>query len=124
MNNHHYNKDLKNYARQLRTTSISKAEKYLWKSLLSKNKMGAKFKRQRPTGNYIVDFLSQEIKLIIEVDGNSHFNKGEYDVKRQRKLKELGFTFLRFEEGEVLNNISEVYLVIAHAVYCLKNEEQ
>ncbi|MBL1279895.1 MAG: endonuclease domain-containing protein [Fluviicola sp.] len=123
MKNHHYNKHLKSFATELRTTSISKAEKYLWRALLCRNKMGVKFKRQRPIHNYIVDFLSQEINLIIEIDGNSHFNKGEYDAKRQRKLEELGFSFLRFGEGEVINNIAEVYSAIAHAIYCLKGEK-
>ena len=68
----HYNHTLKKNARELRTQSVSMAEKRISKSLLSRNKMGVKFKRQRPIYNFIVDFLCMEIKLIIEVDGSSH----------------------------------------------------
>ena len=101
---------------------MSIAEKYIWKALLSRNKMGVKFKRQRPIDNYIVDFFSQEIGLIIEVDGSSHFTKGEYDFARQKRLESLGFVFLRFEECEVINNISDIHRVVSHTVYCLKKQ--
>lgn len=99
--NHHYNTNIKEYARELRTTSVSKAEKYIWKALLSRKQMGVAFKRQRPISNFIVDFFSAEIGLIIEIDGSSHFNKGEYDAYRESKLKELGFTVIRFSEGSI-----------------------
>ena len=121
MNNHHYNKNLKKYSRELRNETISIAEKYLWKALLSKKKMGIGFKRQRPIEFYIVDFFSQEIGLIIEVDGSSHYAKGEYDFKRQKKLESLGYTFLRFSEGEVINNIANVHRAISHAIFCMKD---
>ena len=121
MNNSHYNPNLKKYAHELRTQTVSRAEKYIWKALLSKKQIGVKFKRQRPISNYIVDFFSQEIGLIIEIDGNSHHNKGEYDLIRQTKLESLGFVFLRFNEGEVLNNLDEVYSSVVYAVYVLKN---
>lgn len=85
--------------------------------------MGTKFKRQRPIDNFIVDFFSQELGLIIEIDGNSHFNKPEYDEYRERKLKSLGYTLLRFNEGVVLNQISDVATKIEHAVYVLKVEK-
>ena len=77
--NNNYNKSLKIYAQELRTTSVSRAEKHIWKSLLSRGQMGVKFKRQRPIADFIVDFFSQEIGLIIEIDGNSHHSKGKYD---------------------------------------------
>ena len=122
MNNHHYNKNLKEYAKTLRTESVSKAEKYLWKSVLRKKKTGVIFKRQRPLDHFIVDFLSQEIKLIIEIDGSSHLNKSSYDRYRQDKLENLGYKILRFEEGVVLNNINVIQQEIEHAVYVLKTE--
>ena len=120
--NNNYNKNLRKFARELRTETVSKAEKVLWKSALSKGMSGTKFKRQRPIDNFIVDFFSAECKLIIEVDGNSHLNKSKYDAYRQRKLESLGYTFLRFSEGDVLVGISEVITKIEHAVYVLKPE--
>lgn len=120
--NHHYNTNLKENTRELRTNSVSKAEKYIWKALLSRKQMGVAFKRQRPISNFIVDFFSAEIGLIIEIDGSSHFNKGEYDTYRESKLKELGFTVIRFSEVEVLQNIGEIYQQIYRVVEVLRGE--
>ena len=116
--NHHYNTNLKEYARELRTASVSKAEKYIWKALLSRKQMGVAFKR--PISNFIVDFFSAEIGLIIEIDGSSHLNKGDYDAYREIKLKELGFTIIRFSEGEVIHNIEDVHQQIYRVVEVLK----
>ena len=93
---------------------FSKAEKYIWKVLLSRKQMGFLVKRQRPILNFIVDFFVPEIKLIIEIDGSSHFNKGEYDRFREDKLKELGFELIRFKEGDVLQNIDNIKVELMH----------
>jgi len=118
--NHHYNKNLKEYARELRTNTQSKAEKYIWKAILSKKQSGHKFLRQRSITNFIVDFFSPSLKLIIEIDGNSHVNKGSYDRYRQDKLEGLGYLLIRFTEGDVLNNIGDVIGQIHHVMYCIE----
>ncbi|WP_205501481.1 endonuclease domain-containing protein [Rufibacter psychrotolerans] len=105
--NHHYNKKLKPLAKALRSDS-TKAEIRLWCELLSKKKLGYSFLRQRPIGNYIADFLCKELALIIEVDGYSHNFKTEEDAERDRSLKALGFTVLRFTDDEVMNDLSNV----------------
>ena len=119
--NNFYNKDLKLFSRTLRTQSVSRAEKQLWLSVLKSNKISVKFNRQRPIDHFIVDFFSKELGLIIEIDGNSHFNNAKYDRYRQDRLIALGFTLLRFQEGEVLNQIDEVAGKINHAVHCLRS---
>ncbi len=119
--NHSYNKDLKLYSRTLRSESVSRAEKQLWLSVLKSNKIGVKFNRQRPIDHFIVDFFSKELGLIIEIDGNSHDNNPTYDRYRHDKLIALGFTLLRFQEGEVLNQIKQVAGKINHAVHCLRS---
>lgn len=119
--NHNYNKNLREYAWELRNHSVSKAEKYLWKAL-RRGQQGVKFKRQRPIGPFIVDFFAQEIGLIIEIDGNSHFNKPGYDAYRQRKLLDLNLKILRFTEGDVMHNLDVVLTQIQHAVYVLKQK--
>ncbi|MBL4863130.1 MAG: DUF559 domain-containing protein [Crocinitomicaceae bacterium] len=116
----HYNHTLKENARELRTQSVSMAEKRIWKSLLSRNKMGVKFKRQRPIYNFIVDFFCQEIKLIIEIDGSSHLNNSKYDKFRQDKLESLGYNVVRFGEGEVINCLDDIHQQLTHIIYCLK----
>jgi len=118
--NNFYNKDLKLFSRTLRTQSVSRAEKQLWLSVLKSNKIGVKFNRQRPIDHFIVDFFSKELGLIIEIDGNSHDNNAKYDRYRQDRLIALGFTLLRFQEREVLNQIDEVAGKINHAVHCLR----
>jgi very-short-patch-repair endonuclease len=120
--NNHYNKNLKNNANELRSLSVSRAEKFLWKGL-KKGQQGVKFKRQRPINYFIVDFFAQEIGLIIEIDGNSHYQKAEYDEYRQKELLKLGYQILRFSEGDVMQNIGGTLESIQYAVHCLKNKD-
>jgi very-short-patch-repair endonuclease len=119
--NNHYNHQLKKYASELRNVSVSRAEKYLWKAGLRKKQMGVGFKRQRPIDRFIVDFFSADIGLIIEVDGSSHVAKGSYDRYRQDKLEALGYTLIRFQEGEVLNRYADVENRIRRVVEVLKS---
>lgn len=105
--NNHYNPTLKSFASKMRHDS-TKAEIRLWCELLSKGKMGYPFLRQRPIGNYIADFMSKELKLIIEVDGYSHQFKTEEDIKRDSGLMEKGFTVLRFSDEEVMKDLPNV----------------
>lgn len=123
-NFNHYNPKLKEFAHELRNESVSRAEKYLWKALLSKGQSGVKFKRQGPIDNFIVDFFSAEIKLIVEIDGNSHYSKPVYDRYGQQKLESLGYQFLRFSEGAVINQFDDVHEKIVHTVWVLKGSPE
>jgi len=117
-NNYLYNPELKELAKNLRN-SMTKAECCLWKYVLKARKMnGYQFLRQRPVLNYIADFMCKELLLIIEVDGISHqFNEVEInDFKRQQKLEQAGFTVLRFQDSEILNNIGDVIYSIENWV--------
>ena len=106
--NHHYNKSLKPLARNLRKDS-TKAEIRLWCEMLSgKRMLGYGFRRQRPVGNYIADFLCKELNLIVEVDGYTHNFKTEEDAKRDADLQAMGFTVLRFSDREVMQDIANV----------------
>ena len=106
-----YNSDLKELARDLRK-NMTLSEVLLWNQLKHKNMRGFDFDRQRPIGNYIVDFYCKELKLAIEIDGNTHINRYEEDEIRQRDLEKLGVRFLRFEDIEVKKNMSNVLRVI------------
>ncbi|MEJ8757465.1 DUF559 domain-containing protein [Pontibacter sp. H259] len=105
--NNHYNQNLKPFARSLRKES-TEAEIRLWCEVLSKGKTGYTFLRQRPVGNYIADFLSKELRLIIEVDGYSHNFKTEEDIQRDKDIAELGFITLRFSVEEVMRDLANV----------------
>jgi very-short-patch-repair endonuclease len=118
--NNHYNPNLKEFAHELRTLSVSKAEKYIWKAALSRSQLGVKFKRQRPIDRFIVDFFCAELGLIIEIDGSSHFNKANYDAYREKRLIALGYEVVRFNEGEVLNQFGDVVRQLIHVIDCMK----
>ena len=86
------------------------AERALWNKLRSKQIEGVKFRRQQPIGPYIVDFVSLERKLIIEIDGGQHNERkvrGK-DQEREEWLKEKGYQTLRFWNNDVLTNIEGV----------------
>lgn len=87
--------------RKLRN-NLTDAEKYLWYVLRMKN-LGVKFRRQALVGNYIVDFVCYDKKLIIEIDGGQHVNN-QTDGIRDFWLKSQGFKVLRFWNNEVLEN--------------------
>ncbi|WP_075605012.1 endonuclease domain-containing protein, partial [Glaesserella parasuis] len=81
---------------------MTDAEKLLWSKIRRKQLNGVKFCRQKIVGNYIVDFLSFDKKLIIELDGGQHADQVEYDKKRTAFLEQQGFTVIRFWNTEVL----------------------
>lgn len=95
-------------ARALRK-EMTRAERLLW-SKVRQRQLGVKFRRQHPIGPYIVDFHCPERALIIEVDGDSHFNAEaiEYDRERTRYLQGAGLNVIRFTNTEVYNSIEYV----------------
>ena len=95
---------LTDFARQLRKNATF-AEAVLWKELRSRQCEGVKFRRQWPIHGYIVDFVSLERRLIIELDGGQHAEDGEKDLERDSVLQQSGFTVLRFWNNEVLENV-------------------
>ncbi|MEZ4889419.1 MAG: DUF559 domain-containing protein [Crocinitomicaceae bacterium] len=122
--NNFYNKDLLLFARELRSEKSTKGERRLWKSVLCNKQAPIRFLRQRPIDQFIVDFFAPTIGLIIEIDGNSHYHNDKYDFYRQQKLQQLGYTFLRFSEGAVLNQLDDVTKQILYAIHCLKLKKQ
>ena len=86
----------------------TKAERKLWQQLRRKQIHGVKFRRQVVIDQYIVDFCSLSIRLVIEVDGPSHEFSQEADTHRQRILESLGFEVLRFNNAVILDNIDGV----------------
>ena len=92
------------------------AEQQLWRQLRAHRFMGLKFKRQKPIGHYIVDFVCIEYQLIIEVDGGQHISQMEYDDERTAWLESKGFRVLRFWNHEVLQEMDGVLERIRQAV--------
>ena len=111
MTKHLYNNNLKKLATKLRNNSTL-AETLLWNQLKGRKMIGYDFHRQKPLGNYIVDFYSPKLKLIIEVDGVTHDYKLDADLKRQIKLESMSLNVLRFLDSDVKNNLDGVLIFI------------
>jgi very-short-patch-repair endonuclease len=86
--------------------SLTPAEATLWNALKNKQLAGRKFRRQHSIDNFIVDFYCAEEKLVIELDGQIHFNDlaSQNDAKRDEHLSGLGMTVLRFENRQVFDD--------------------
>ncbi len=106
-----YNPKLKRVARMLRKNSTL-SEVLLWNELKGKKLMGIDFHRQKPIGNFIVDFFSPDLRLVIEIDGITHAYKQEQDMKRQKILESIPLTVLRFQDSDVRKNLNAVVEVI------------
>ncbi len=106
-----YNPKLKQLAKNLRKNSTL-SEVLLWQRIKNKQILGIDFNRQKPIGNYIVDFFCYDMMLVLEIDGATHDLKEEYDLKRLDYLKSLGITVLIFIDGEVKVNPSGVVSAI------------
>ena len=100
-------------ARKLRH-NMTEAEKVLWYKLRNKQ-LGTKFRRQEPLGDYIVDFVCFEHKLIIEVDGGQH-SENEQDVVRDQWFEKRGYKVLRFWNNDVLENIDGILKLVRKEV--------
>ena len=94
------------------------AERALWTRLRNKQPEGIKFRRQQPLGPYIVDFVSFEKRLVLEIDGGQH-NEEEMkqrDESRTMCLEANGYQVLRFWDNEVLTNTEGVLEKITEAL--------
>ena len=108
LSNNNYNKNLKEFARNLRNNSTL-PEVILWNRILKRKQLrGYPFLRQRPIDNYIVDFFCKDLKLIIELDGEIHRYQKSKDKRREEELLRLGYSIIRFNNEEVLHELVNV----------------
>lgn len=107
------------FAKHLRS-NMTDAECMLWQRLRGHRLLGTKFKRQQPLGNYIVDFVCFEARLVIEVDGGQHL-ESKLDQQRDAWLRSQGFKVLRFWNNDVLEQTEAVLEMILRALPPLPN---
>ena len=117
-----FNKITEKGRRKSLRNNMPKAETVLWQKLKNKQRKGFKFRRQYSVNKYIVDFYCPELKLAVEVDGDSHYFDGniESDKKRQEYIESKGIIFLRFTNNDIYKNLAEVLSTIEK--YIKKNE--
>jgi len=102
-----YLEELKKLSRGNRSNG-TRTEEILWYEILNYRKTGFKFLRQKPLGRFILDFYCKELLLAIEVDGNSHDKRENYDESRDKFLRNLNIETLRISTEDVLDNLNEV----------------
>ena len=83
-------------------------ERILWQRLRRRQISGHRFRRQRPIGSYVVDFVCLERRVIVEVDGGQHAERACYDANRSSWLSSHGFRVLRFWNHDVLARTDSV----------------
>jgi very-short-patch-repair endonuclease len=104
-----------NKAKTLRSKQ-TEAEQRLWYHLRAHRFLGLKFKRQKPMGRYIVDFVCLEQRLIIEIDGGQHSEQAEYDQQRDAWLRGQDYTMLRFWNNDVMQRLESVLEQIRYSL--------
>jgi very-short-patch-repair endonuclease len=103
----------KRRSRKLRAAQTN-AEGRLWQALRGRRLARWKFRRQHPINRYVVDFVTMEGKLAVEVDGATHSTDTEIarDVERTRLLEAFGFQVVRVSNIEVYENLGGVLEMI------------
>jgi adenine-specific DNA-methyltransferase len=107
---------MKARAKQLRKNSTI-PERILWGLLRDRRLAGAKFRRKHAVGPYVLDFYCASHRLVVELDGRSHHDRGFEDAERQRYLQSVvGLRVLRFDNDDVLRDRESVILGLLKAL--------
>ncbi len=107
------------YAKQMRR-EMTEPETRIWFKLRAKRFADIKFRKQKVVGKYIVDFSSNEPKLAIEIDGDTHAGHEEYDAIRTRFLEERGYRVIRFSNKDIMENLEDVLETLAAVIEQMK----
>ncbi|GEM_PF-74297 len=105
-----YNRRILKTIRKDLRNNLTFPEQILW-SVIKGKQLGVKFRRQQSIGNYVVDFYCPEKRLVIELDGDSHFEDKDSQIKDQRRdaeLKDMGIQVLRFTNKDVHESLEGV----------------
>ncbi|MGQ9610227.1 MAG: endonuclease domain-containing protein [bacterium] len=95
-----FNPDLKKRAKEL-LKAENLSEVLFWNQVKDKQFLGLDFDRQKIIGNYIVDFYCKDLGIVIEIDGESHSGKIEYDMDQDEYLKGLGLKVIHILDKEI-----------------------
>ena len=106
---------------ELRST-MPASEVRLWACLKGKQLTNCKFRRQYGVGQFAIDFYAPEIKLGIEIDGDSHFEPGAQisDSQREAFLVSAGIRVMRFQNADIWENLDWVLEEVAREIERLR----
>ncbi len=101
------------FARKLRREQTA-PERRFWAILHPWRDAGMHWRRQAPIGSYIVDFVCKQAKLIVEIDGDTHYSDDVIvrDARRTAFLEGRGYRIVRFTNGEVMGEPEGVFTVL------------
>ena len=102
--------------------NMTDAERLLWAMLRNRGLGLCKFRRQVVIGEYIVDFVCIEGRLVVELDGIQHAEQQAYDADRTRWLEGEGFRVLRFWNEQLLEDAGSVAECIRRKLQELRSE--
>ena len=103
-------------AARLLRENMTYHEKLLWKKLKLKQVCGVRFRRQHPIDFFIADFYCHEARLVVEIDGDIHDYRKDYDDGRSAEMERYYIKVIRFTNSEVENNIDSVVRAIENEV--------
>jgi very-short-patch-repair endonuclease len=107
---------MNDFAKLLRNNATI-PERLLWNRLRGRQLGGFRFRRQRPIGNYVCDFVCLSESVVVELDGSQHVEQADYDAQRDAFLKSSGFRVLRFWNGDVMERLETILETIHEALY-------
>ena len=106
---------LTNRAKEMRK-EMPEPERQMWHQLRAERFKGIKFRRQKVIGKYIADFASNEPKLAVEIDGDTHAGREDYNAARTQYLEDQGYKVIRFSNIEVMDNMDGVLTRLSEVV--------
>lgn len=86
-------------------------QKVLWRRLRAHRFLGYSIRRQAPIGPYVVDFLCPSRRVVLEVDGDTHWS-GTVDA-RDAWLSAQGYRVVRVRNEDVMRNLAGVLAHLA-----------
>jgi very-short-patch-repair endonuclease len=118
-----FNRETEKSKRRRLRNAMPKAEVVLWCRLKGRQLLGCKFRRQFGVGAYVLDFYSPEIRLAVELDGDSHFQLGarEHDEERRTFIESFGIKILRFLNTDIYENVDGVLDAIGREILERRN---
>jgi very-short-patch-repair endonuclease len=116
--NEYFNQESEKDKRQRLGNTMPDAEVILWSRLKGRQLLGCKFRRQHSVGAFVMDFYSPEIRLAIELDGDSHYREGarEYDEQRTNFIERFGIRIVRILNTDVYENLDGILEMIGNEV--------
>ena len=119
-----YNQTKEKKKRRALRRAMPSSEVLVWSKLRARQIHGRKFRRQYSVGSYVIDFYCPELKLAVEIDGDSHAGETAeiHDRQRQFFIESYHISFLRFTNSEVHENLESVLDAIAEKICALTKE--